>query len=180
MVLRFAILLAGAAWPLTAQPRSPEIRGHVGSSHFFESAQHVTAGASYRRYFGKRGWALEPEYSFMTEGNHQDNMVVLNVVKDLTKPERRAVLYTIMGGGANFYRSKAGSELGLGAIGWGMGVKVWTSERFFVSPQFRIGREPGVRYSFHCGFARRRKPLRRPRRAGFAAPSTASVVFWLP
>ncbi len=93
----------------------------------------------------------------MTEGSHQDNMVVLNVVKDLTKPERRAVLYTIMGGGINFYRSKGRGSEGLGAIGWGMGVKVWTSERFFVSPQFRIGREPEVRYSFYFGFVRRRK-----------------------
>ncbi len=35
----------------------------------------------------------------MTEGGHQDHVMQLNVVKDLTRPNRRGVLYVIAGGG---------------------------------------------------------------------------------
>ena len=142
--------------PLGAQPRPAELRFHVGRAGFLENPGHVSAGASYRHYFGRHGWALEPEYSFMTEGSHQDNMLIMNVVKDLTKPSRRATLYMIMGGGMSFYRSRMRSAKGLGGLGWGMGLKVWASDRFFISPQFRIGREPTFRFSFYLGFTPRR------------------------
>ena len=75
-----ALLLVFTSLSLEAQPRSAETRFHVGTAAFWEGSQHVTAGASYRYYFGKRGWAVEPEYSFMTEGNHQDHMLLMNVV----------------------------------------------------------------------------------------------------
>ena len=95
----------------------------------------------------------------MTEGSHQDHMLLMNVVKDLTRPSRKAVLYMIMGGGANFYRSAYRRTVVLGGLGWGMGVKIWANDRFFISPQFRVGHEPNFRLSFCMGFARR---LRRP------------------
>ena len=62
----------------------------------------------------------------------------------------------IMGGGFNFYRSNYLKRTGLGGLGWGMGVKIWTNDRFFISPQFRIGHEPNFRLFFYMGFARRR------------------------
>lgn len=152
-----ALLMVFTSLSLEAQPRSAEPRFHVGTATFFEASQHVSAGASYRYYFGKRGWAVEPEYSFMTEGSHQDHMLLMNVVKDLTRPSRKAVLYMIMGGGFNFFRWTSGqTDVGLGGLGWGMGVKIWANDRFFISPQFRIGREPNIRLSFYMGFARRR------------------------
>ena len=152
-----ALLLVFTSLSLEAQPRSAETRFHVGTATFFEASQHVSAGASYRYYFGQRGWAVEPEYSFMTQGSHQDHMLLMNVVKDLTRPSRKAVLYMIMGGGFNFYRSANGqTDVGLGGLGWGMGVKIWANDRFFISPQFRIGQEPNFRLSFYAGFARRR------------------------
>ena len=150
------LLLVFVSLPLGAQSRPAELRFHVGRAGFLENSGHVSAGASYRHYFGRRGWALEPEYSFMTEGSHQDNMLIMNVVKDLTKPSRRATLYMIMGGGMNFYRSRMRSGKGLGGLGWGMGLKIRTGDRFFVSPQFRIGREPAFRFSFCLGFTPRR------------------------
>ena len=35
---------------------------------------------------------------------HRTHMLVLNAVKDLTRPSRKAVLYMLMGAGVNFHR----------------------------------------------------------------------------
>lgn len=144
---------------LEAQSRPAELRFHVGSAVFLEASEHLSVGASYRHYFGKRGWAFEPEYSFMTvmtEGYHRDDMLILNVVKDLTRPSRRWSLYMIMGGGAYFHRTGGRFWKGPGGLGWGMGLKIWGNDRFYVAPQFRIGRQPGFRFSVNLGFAPRR------------------------
>ena len=142
-----------------AQPRPPEPRLHFGTGFFLEGERHLTAGASFRHYLGNRGWALEPEYSFMTEGSHQDHMVILNVVKDLARPSDKVVPYMIFGAGANFYRSRPylikSSGIAWGGLGWGMGAKVWLHDRFFIGPQFRIGHEPNLRFSIYVGFGKR-------------------------
>lgn len=141
---------------LEAQSRPAELRFQVGRAAFLEDSGHLSVGASYRQYLGKRGWALEPEYSFMTEGNHRDDMLILNVVKDLTRPSRRWSLYMIMGAGVNFHRTKRSLWRGPGGLGWGMGLKIWGNDRFFIAPQFRIGHEPNFRFSINLGFALRR------------------------
>ena len=94
----------------------------------------------------------------MTERGHQDHMLVLNAVKDLTLPSRKAGLYMLMGAGVYFHRTANpyGSERFRTAMnfGWGMGLKVWAGDRFFIAPQFRIG-EP-FKLSINFGLARRR------------------------
>ena len=153
-----ALLMVLMGLRLEAQPRYAELRFHVGTGAFYDSSKQLSAGSSYRHYFGERGWAIEPEYSLMTERGHQDHMLVLNAVKDLTLPSRKAVLYMIMGAGVYFHRKdtpyaveRSGTAMNLG---WGMGLKVWAGERFFIAPQFRMG-EP-FKLSINFGFARRR------------------------
>ena len=154
-----ALLMVLMGLHLEAQPRDAELRFHVGTGAFYDSSKQLSAGSSYRHYFGERGWAIEPEYSLMTEKSHQDHMLVLNVVKDLTLPSKKAVLYTIMGAGVYFHRKGTpyAVERSWTAMnfGWGMGLKVWAGDRFFISPQFRIG-EPFMKLSINFGFARRR------------------------
>ena len=152
------LLLALLSVPLGAQPRPAEVRGHVGTATFFESPQHFTAGASYRKYLGIRGWGIEPEYSFMTDGSgsHEDHMLILNVVKDLANPSRRVVPYMVMGAGLNFYRTPRYSSRVLGGPAWGLGFKTWTGDRVFIAPEFRIGLEPNLQFSLSVGFAPRR------------------------
>ena len=147
------LLLAFAAAPLGAQPRPIEVHARLGTATFFEAAQHLAAGAAYRQYFGTRGWALEPEYSFMTEGSHQDHMVILNVVKDFRPPSRTVVPYMVMGAGINFHRTLRRSGRSLGGLGWGIGLKRRIGRRLFVAPEFRIGLEPNLRFSIRLGFA---------------------------
>ena len=147
------LLLAFAAAPLGAQPRPAEVHARLGTATFFEAAQHLAAGAAYRRYFGTRGWALEPEYSFMTAGSHQDHMVILNVVKDFRPPSRTVVPYMVMGAGINFHRNLNGRGPSPGGLGWGIGLKQRIGQRLFVAPEFRIGLEPNLRFSIRLGFA---------------------------
>lgn len=150
------ILVALMNLLLEAQSRPAELRFHLGRAAFLEDSGHLSVGASYRHYLGKRGWALEPEYSFMTEGYHRDDMLILNVVKDLTRPSRHWSLYMIMGAGMNFHRTKRSFRKAPGGLGWGMGLKIRVNDRFFISPQFRIGHEPNFRFSFNLGSALRR------------------------
>ena len=71
-----ALLMVLIGPRLEAQSRSAELRFHVGTGAFYDSSKQLSAGASYRHYFGQRGWAIEPEYSLMTERGHQDHMLV--------------------------------------------------------------------------------------------------------
>ena len=115
----------------------------------------------------------------MTEGSHQDHMVIMNVVKDLARPSGKAVPYLIFGAGANFYRSRPylikSSGIAWGGLGGGMGVKVWLHDRFFIGPQFRIGHEPNLRFSIYVGFGKR--PSRSTGRDG--AMKSARIVLLL-
>lgn len=148
-----ALLTALAAAPLGAQTRPAEIHAHFGTATFFEAAQHVTAGAAYRRYFGASGWALEPEYSFMTEGSHQDHMVILNVTRDFRPPSRESVPYMVMGAGINLHCDPRRCRPWVGGLGWGVGLKRRIGRHLFVAPEFRIGAEPNLRLSIRLGFS---------------------------
>ena len=124
-----ALLMVLMGLSLEAQPRSAEFRFHLGTGAFYESSQQLSAGASYRHYFGERGWAVESEYSLMTERGHQDHLLVLNAVKDLTLPSRKAVLYMLVGAGVDFHRKDVPyavdheNDLRMGdgaqSVGWG-------------------------------------------------------------
>ena len=151
-----ALLIGPLMRPVVAQPHADEFRGHVGTATFFDASQHITAGGSYRKHVGERGWGIEPEYAFMTDGSHQDHLLTLNVVKDFTRPAQTVVPYMVMGAGINLYRGFYGGDgVTAGGLGWGVGVKTWVSDRVFIAPEFRIGAEPNLRFSLSLGFARR-------------------------
>lgn len=149
------LLCLSCSGSLRGQPRPSEIRIQAGTATFFESPQHVTFGGAYRKYFGRKGWGIEPEFSWMTEGNHTDNILAINLVKDLSKPTARRIWYMVMGGGIN--KQSTRRDVGLSALAWGVGVKIRTGGRWFVAPQCRIGFEPNIRLSVFFGFESRRR-----------------------
>ena len=91
----------------------------------------------------------------MTEGNHTDNILAINLVKDLSKPTARRIWYMVMGGGIN--KQSMRRDVGLSALAWGVGVKIRTGGRWFIAPQCRIGVEPNIRLSVFFGFESRRR-----------------------
>ena len=148
------VIAAFVAPALPAQSRPDELRFQVGTATFFEARQHVTLGGSYRMYFGKRGWGVEPEYSSMIVPDHIDNMLALSIVKDLSRPASKRVWYMIMGGGFNYQRSSCTSRTYFpSALAWGVGVKIRAGQRWYIAPQTRIGFEPNIRFSEFFGRA---------------------------
>lgn len=148
------LLLAGLLMSQIAagQSRPDELRFHVGTATFFEAAQHFTAGGSYRKYFGKRGWGIEPEYSAMVITAHTDHMLAASIVKDLSKPTSKRVWYILMGGGINHQRRRRSSSTHWpSALAWGVGMKARLGKRVYVAPQVRIGWEPNIRFSVFFG-----------------------------
>lgn len=143
-----AILAALAAPAMPSQPRPDELRFTAGTATFFEADQHATVGGAYRKYFGKRGWAVEPEYSAMLVPDHVDNMLILSLVKDLSRPTAKRVWYMSMGGGVNrqVSRGSGRSRTAIGALAWGLGIKARVGERWRIAPQVRVGFEPNIRF----------------------------------
>lgn len=147
-------LIAALAIPqaLMGQSRPDELRFHLGTATFFEADQHFTAGGSYRKYFGKRGWGIEPEYSAMVIPAHVDNMLTVSLVKDLSKPTSKRVWYILMGGGVNYQVGGTWSEPYFpSALAWGVGMKSRLGKRTYIAPQVRIGWEPNIRFSVFIG-----------------------------
>ena len=120
---------------LVGQSRPDEVRFHVGTVTFFEARQHVTAGGSYRLYFGNRGWGLEPEFSAMFVSDHTDNVAALSVAKDLSRPTGKRISYMLMGGGVNYQTRTRSSRTYWGALAWGLGMKARVGRRWYVAPR---------------------------------------------
>lgn len=85
-VLFFGALACFVVLPLAAQPRPDGPRFHPATATFFEARQHLTLGGSYRMYFGKRGWGIEPEYSAMIVPDHTDHMLAYAAAATLSVP----------------------------------------------------------------------------------------------
>lgn len=139
-------MLAPPAIP--CQPRPDELRFTVGTATFIEAEQHATLGGAYRKYLGRRGWAVEPEYSAMIVPDHVDNILTLSLVKDLSRPMAKRVWYMSMGGGINHQvRTASGwTQTAIGGLAWGLGMKGRIGRRWKLAPQVRVGFEPNIRF----------------------------------
>ena len=156
-----AVLMLVTPGLLQAQPRPSQIRGSVGAGFFDSAEEHLLAGASWRKYLGRRGWGLEVESLIMYGDDvalrgHIDVMLALDVVKDLAPPDRRTVPYLAVRGPA-VYSSNRGTwdiHAYYAIPSVGVGVTRWSaSRRVFIAPEFSFGIEPTIRLSVAVGFA---------------------------
>jgi len=170
-VLAVGVSLAACVTPLYAQQDQqltrPKVEGQVmfGSAVFGEDLEHKLVGGAVRAYVTKR-LSIEPEYLYLRRSeNDQDNLVQMNVAFDFTDPTKRFVPYGIAGAGVLHNRGRVfGSDFVTGApfvreisfTTWtasaGGGVKIYLTDRLFVSPEFRLGREPTVRATINVGY----------------------------
>ena len=148
-----ALLYASCCGSLKGQTRPSEIRFQAGTATFFEAPQHVTLGGAYRKYFGRTGWGIEPEFSWMTEGNIWI-IFLPSILLKISLSRLRANL--VHGHGRGSHQENTSSKVGISALGWGVGVKIRTGGSSFVAPQIRIGYEPTIRLSVFFGFDARR------------------------
>ena len=169
--LAAGVFLVACATPLFAQQDQqlsrPKFEGKVifGSAVFGEDLEHTLVGGSVRAYVTKR-LSIEPEYLYLRRSkDDQDHLVQMNVAFDLTDPTKRFVPYGIAGAGVLHNRGRVfGSDFVTGApfvreisfTTWtasaGGGVKIFLTDRLFVSPELRLGREPTLRATINVGY----------------------------
>jgi len=143
-----------------------EVRGTLGGSTFNDNEiPHGVIGGSVRIYVSRR-FSLEPEVMYMHHSeNDQDIIFQPNVAVDLMKPTGKFVPYVIAGVGVIHHRGRfSGFDFTTGAprtfdtsfTGWtasaGAGVKIFVTDKLFIAPEARIGREPGLRGTFSIGY----------------------------
>lgn len=118
-----------------------------------------------RAYVTKR-LSLEPEYLYLRRSeDDQDHLVQMNVAYDFTDPTKRFVPYVIGGAGVLHNRGRiSGNDFVTGApfvrdisfTTWtasaGGGVRIFLTNRLFVSPELRLGREPTFRATINVGY----------------------------
>lgn len=170
-VLAVGVSLGACVTPLYAQQGQqltpPKVEGKVmfGSSIFNDDIEHKVVGGAVRVYLTKR-LSIEPEYLYMRHSDiDQDHLIQPNIAIDITDPTKRFVAYGIAGVGALHHRGRFfGSDFETGAprvfdvslTTWtasaGGGLKIFLTNRLFVSPEFRVGREPTVRATINVGY----------------------------
>jgi outer membrane protein with beta-barrel domain len=168
-VLAVGVLLVACSSPLFAQQQltRPKVEGKVifGGAVFGEDLKHTLIGGAVRAYVTKR-WSIEPEYLYLRRSkDDQDNLVQMNVAYDFTDPTKRVVAYGIGGAGVLHNRGRVfRSDFVTGApfvreikfttwtVSAGGGVKIFLTNRLFVSPELRLGREPTFRATINVGY----------------------------
>ena len=170
-VLAVSVSLIACVTPLYAQadqqPTLPKVEGKVifGSAIFNDDIEHKVVGGAVRVYVTERV-SIEPEYLYLRHSdNDQDQLVQPNIAIDFTNPTSRFVAYGIAGVGLLHHKGRFfGNDFDTGAprvfdttfTTWtasaGVGVKIFLTERLFVSPELRVGREPTVRGTINVGY----------------------------
>ena len=165
------VSLLACATPLAAQQGQqltpPKVEGKLifGSVIFNEDIEHKVVGGAMRVYVTKR-LSIEPEYLYLRHSdNDQDQLVQPNVAFDFTDPTKRLVAYGIAGAGVLHHKGRfSGNDFVTGAprvfdtsfTTWtasaGGGLKIFLTNRLFVSPEFRVGREPTLRATINVGY----------------------------
>jgi hypothetical protein len=144
---------------LYAEPErlSMELKGTLGYASFPDESplHHFVGGGSARFYFTE--WlAVEPEFLHMYRNrSDQDFHFIPNIVLDLRPIGSRIRPYAIGGAGLQLHReltwigpytSKSPTYNG------GFGTKIFLTERWFISPEIRLGWEPLLRVTASIGY----------------------------
>ena len=163
-VLLFVSFVHASAQELT--PPKAEVKGTAGGALFGEGeVPHVLVGGSFRFYVTRR-ISVEPEFLYLRHSeNDEDYIVQPNVAVDLREPNKKVVPYLIGGVGAihhratfHFFDSNTGGPrpFDVSSTTWtasaGVGVRIFVTDRVFVSPETRVGREPTVRATVSVGY----------------------------
>ncbi len=168
-VLAVGVVMMACLTPSLAQGQQltrPKIEAKViyGGVVFGEDDDHQTVGGSVRVYVTKR-LSIEPEYLYLWHGeNDRDQLVAANVAWDFTDPTERAVVYGIAGGGYLHHKGRFvdtdftgttrvfDTSFDTWSASVGGGVKVFVTDRLFVSPEVRVGRQPTFRATINVGY----------------------------
>lgn len=150
-------------------PPKVEVKATAGGAIFAiedeDALGHKAVGAALRVYISRR-WSVEPEFMYMRRGaDDQDYFFTPSVAYDFAEPTRRVVPYAVGGVGVERHTGRfVGADFTTGrpfvvetsrttwSLGVGAGVKLFLTDRLFVAPEFRVGREPYARGTVSVGY----------------------------
>jgi hypothetical protein len=161
-VILSCLVHAAAQGELT--PPKAEVKATFGGAAFEETSHSVFGGSA--RFYVTRRLSVEPEFLYMRNSSRdQDYLLQPNVAFDLADPTGRFVPYVIGGAGVIHHQGRfPGFDFSTGVprifdtsfTTWtasaGAGVKIFVTDRLFVSPEARLGREPNVRATISVGY----------------------------
>lgn len=167
-LLVLGLLLIVGVVPVSAQQLTPpKVEGKVtfGTAIFDNDSEHKVVGGAVRYYLTER-LSIESEYLYMHHSEiDQDHLIQPNIAIDITNPRKRFVAYAIAGAGVLHHRGRFfGRDFTTGAprvfdvslnsftASAGGGVKIFVTDRLFVSPEVRVGREPTFRATVNVGY----------------------------
>lgn len=157
-VLAVCAVLVACVSSLSAQQlSSPKVEGKVifGTTTFGEDIDHKAVGAALRVYVTKR-LSIEPEYLYLRHSeNDEDHLVQPNIAYDFGDPTKRLVFYAIGGVGVLKHKGSffgADNSFTTWTASAGGGLKIFVTDRLFVSPEVRVGREPTLRATVNVGY----------------------------
>lgn len=151
-------VLAGV--PAGASAQGSIVEGQLARGAFLDESAipHSMFGAG-ARFFVIPRLAIGPEVTHMRgPGQDRDWVLLANASIDLrSRTGRRVIPYVLAGAG--MMRHTDGTEprfpraYGL-LVNVGIGTRVVVSDRWFLAPEFRIGREPHWRFGVSAGMSR--------------------------
>jgi hypothetical protein len=154
-LILFCFLPARAQEELT--PPKAEVRAIFGAATFGDGTEvpHFVGGTSARFYVTRR-LSIEPELLYMRYSDFdRDYVLNANVAYDITDPRKKVVPYVGGGVGALYHMDDFGVFTGTSTswtVNGGGGVKIFVSDRLFIAPEVRVGREPTVRATVGVGY----------------------------
>ncbi|MEO7648893.1 MAG: outer membrane beta-barrel protein [Bryobacteraceae bacterium] len=130
-----------------------EGRFTLGTTSFYDdgTVNHLTAGGSLRLYLTRR-WSIEPEFLYMYMRNtgfsrERDYLLWGNISFDFRDRDRRVVPSWFAAPGLVYHRTSFGQftfSTTEGAFSTGAGVRIFLNDRWFVTPQVRVGIADGI------------------------------------
>ncbi|HEV7891169.1 MAG TPA: outer membrane beta-barrel protein [Pyrinomonadaceae bacterium] len=150
-------------------PPKVEVKVTAGGAIFAledtDSLAHAAVGGALRVYLSKR-WSVEPEFMYMRRSaNDQDYFFTPSVAYDFVSPTRKVVPYAIAGVSVEHLTGRfVGADFNTGvpfvvdttsntwSVGVGVGVKLHVTDRLYIAPEVRVGREPYGRATVSIGY----------------------------
>jgi len=164
MSLRFVLvstlfLISSCSPTLYAQTfvQKLEIQGIAGLAAFPDEGwiNHAVVGAAITLPLSRR-WAVEPEFLYLYSSEHDMDIHLIPNLLFQWKNRSRIVPYLKFGVGLERHRSAYDQWVSWASSwtgGCGFGTRIFLSDHWYVSPEFRLGWEPLLRVTGSVGYS---------------------------
>lgn len=113
------------------------------------ATEHTAYGGSARAYITPR-LSFEPELLFLYHSsNDKDLIVIPNIAFDFRQGSR--IVPYVVGGAGLLHGFRRFGSINDTIVSAGFGLKLFVADRFYISPDIRLGSPPHLRFSLAVG-----------------------------